>query len=230
MTLSPSEVEAFYDRFGRKLETQAFYANPALDALREHALFSDAKKVFEFGCGTGQFAARLLSHDLAADASYIGCDVSGTMVELAKKKLVNFGDRAQVIRSDGTVLFPIPDDSMDRIVSTYVLDLLSESDTVTFFLEAHRKLKAGGKVCLVSLTEGVTHLSHIVTAIWTRVFRLNASLVGGCRPIRLEQYIDPRRWTLQYKSVVVAFGVPSEILVASKSGERAVEPDGSSSN
>ena len=30
MTLSPSDVEAFYDRFGRKLDTQAFYANPAL--------------------------------------------------------------------------------------------------------------------------------------------------------------------------------------------------------
>ena len=230
MTLSPSEVEAFYDRFGRKLETQAFYANPALDALRAHALFSEARKIFEFGCGTGQFAALLLAHDLPADASYIGCDVSRTMVELARKKLMDYRDRAQVNRSDGTVLFPIPDHSMDRIVSTYVLDLLSESDTESFFLEAYRKLNAGGKVCLVSLTEGVSRLSHIVTAVWTRVFRLNASLVGGCRPIRLERYIDPRRWVLEYRNVVVAFGVPSEILVAEKRRDRAIEPNGSSTN
>lgn len=228
MTLSPSEVEAFYDRFGRKLDTQAFYANPALDDLRAHALFSEAKKVFEFGCGTGQFAALLLSHDLPAGASYIGCDVSRTMVELAKKKLVNYRERTQVIRTDGTMLFPIPDHSVDRVVATYVLDLLSEGDTESFFLEAYRKLNAGGKVCLVSLTEGASRLSHMVTTIWIWVFHLNASLVGGCRPVRLEGYIDTRLWSLEYRNVVVAFGVPSEILVAVKRRKRAVGPNGGS--
>ena len=230
MTLSPSDVEAFYDRFGRKLDTQAFYANPALDDLRAHALFGEVSNVFEFGCGTGQFAALLLSHDLPTDASYVGCDVSRTMVELAKKNLVDYRDRAQVIRTDGTVHFPIPDHSVGRIVATYVLDLLSEGDTESFFLEAYRKLNAGGKVCLVSLTEGVNRLSHLVTAIWTWVFNLKASLVGGCRPVSLERYLDPRLWTLEYRNVVVAFGVPSEILIATKRRKRVVRPNGSSTD
>lgn len=214
MVLKPSEAEAFYDRLGKKQDTQAFYENPALDDLIAHASFSETEKIFEFGCGTGRFAARLLSENLPAGASYIGCDLSGSMVALATEKLSIYAERARVIRSDGRVIFPLPDHSIDRVVSTYVLDLLSETDIEQFFVEAYRVLNDGGKVCLVGLTKGATLLSRIVTTIWTLVFCLKASLVGGCRPVSLEGYLDPNRWKLEHRNVVIAFGVPSEILVA----------------
>jgi len=136
------------------------------------------------------------------------------MVALATEELATYSERARVIRSDGTVQFPLTDHSVDRVVSTYVLDLLSENDIETYFVEAYRVLNDGGKICLVGLTKGATLLSCIVTAIWTLVFRLKASLVGGCRPVSLERYLDPARWKLEYRNVVIAFGVPSEILVA----------------
>ena len=97
MTLSPSDVEAFYDRFGRKLDTQAFYANPALDDLRAHALFGEVSNVFEFGCGTGQFAALLLSHDLPTDASYVGRNFGMRLVLETKAKYSGV-TRADVVR------------------------------------------------------------------------------------------------------------------------------------
>lgn len=218
LILKASEIEAFYDRFGKWLDTQAFYENPALDDLVAHADFSEAEGIFEFGCGTGRFADRLLSEDLPANASYTGCDVSRTMVALAGDKLAKFGERARVIHSDGRVRFPLPDHSVDRVVSTYVLDLLSEDDIESFFLEAHRVLNVGGKVCLVSLTNGTTLVSHMVTAIWTSVSRLNASLVGGCRPVSLEQHVDRNVWKLLYGNVVISFGVPSEVVVAEVDG------------
>jgi SAM-dependent methyltransferase len=163
---------------------------------------------------TGRFAARLLSENLPAGASYVGCDLSGSMVALATEELALYAERARVIRSDGSVIFPLPDHSVDRVVSTYVLDLLSETDIEQFFVEAYRVLNDGGKVCLVGLTEGATLLSRIVTTIWTLVFCLKPSLVGGCRPVSLERYLDPKRWKLEHRNVVIAFGVPSEILVA----------------
>lgn len=214
MTLKPSEAQAFYDRFGKKQDTQGFYEDPALDDLIAHASFSEAKNVFEFGCGTGRFAARLLKEILPEEATYAGCDLSRTMVDLATKRIASYAQRAKVVQSDISALASIPDHSVDRVISTYVLDLMSEIDIGEFLLEANRMLQTGGKVCLVSLTKGVTLTSRIVTAIWSLVFRLRASLVGGCRPILLERHINPQYWETEYRKVVVAFGVPSEVLVA----------------
>ena len=42
---------------------------------------------------------------------------------------------------------------------------------------------------------------------WMAVFRMRASLVGGCRPIHLEPYMDRERWQLEHRRVVTPFGV-----------------------
>lgn len=211
--LSPSAARAYYDRFGRKQDSQGFYEDPALDDLIAHADFQAARSVFEFGCGTGKLAARLLEEHLPPSTSYLGCDVSTVMVGLAARRLGAYGERARVALSDGTVRFPCPDRSVDRVVSTYVLDLLSESDIRRFFSEARRVLVPGGALCLASLTRGVGLPSRIVSSLWAAVFRLNPALVGGCRPIRLGSFVDGREWTVGHEKVVTPFGVPSEVWI-----------------
>ncbi len=214
MILKPSDAKAFYDRFGKKQDTQSFYENLATNDLIAHARLGEAEKVFEFGCGTGRFASLVLARHLPESATYLGCDLSSTMVGLATERVAIYGGRARVVQSDGTVQFPIPDHSVDRVISTYVLDLLSETDIREFFGEAHRVLMVRGKLCLASLTDGTTFLSRIVSYAWNSIFRLRASLVGGCRPVRLGQYLSRSRWVLEYRNVIIAFGVPSEVLVA----------------
>ena len=215
-TLTSSEAQAFYDKFGKKQDAQGFYENPALDDLIAHAAFQDSYKIFEFGCGTGKFAERLLAEYISSSATYFGCDVSATMVNLAVQRLLHYEKQAKVVQSDGTVHFPLFDHTVDHVVSNYVLDLLSEEDIKMVFTESHRVLTPGGKLCLVSLTKGVTVPSRIVSFLWAAVFRMRASLVGGCRPIRLEPFIDHHRWQLEYRNVPTPFGVPSEVIVLVK--------------
>ena len=211
--LDHSAAQAYYDWFGKKQDSQGFYEDPALDDLIAHASFKEARSVFEFGCGTGKLASRLLENHLPSSASYFGCDVSPVMVGLAKQRLSAYGEQAKVVLSDGAVWFPVPDHSVDRVVSSYVLDLLSEEDIQRFFSESRRVVIPGGKVCLACLTKGVTVPSRIVSSLWMAVFRMRPSVVGGCRPIRLEAYIDLEQWQLEYKKVSTPFGVPSEVLV-----------------
>ena len=144
--------------------------------------------------------------------------MSQTMVGLARELLAKYGGRAQVLQSDGEIHFPLPNHSVNRVISTYVLDLLSERDIKEFLREAYRGLDVGGKLCLVSLTKGTTFFSRVVSGVWAAIFHLHASLVGGCRPIRLEQNINSEYWELEYRKVVIAFGVPSEVLVARAKG------------
>lgn len=216
--LSHAGARAYYDRFGKKQDSQGFYEDPALKDLVAHADFGGSRRVFEFGCGTGKFAAKLLEEHLSADASYLGCDVSPVMIDLARRRLEAFGERAQVVLSDGAVRFPLPDHSVDRVVSSYVLDLLSEADIERFFAEAHRVLMPGGAVCIASLTRGFGFLSRIVSSLWMWVFRLRPSLVGGCRPILVDALVDAEGWRILYRRVVTPFGVPSEVLVAEVRG------------
>lgn len=213
-TLSEQQARAFYDRLGKKQDTQAFYEDPAIQALLAHGDFEDACVVYEFGCGTGRLAERILRDYLPATSWYRGVDISSTMVELARQRLIPFGDRAGVQLSDGSVTIEAPDGSIDRIVSTYVLDLLPLPKIRAFLDEANRVLTWDGRLCLVGLTEGTTPVSRAVAGVWKAVHRLRPGLVGGCRPLKLIDLLPPDDWTVIHHEVVVAYGIPSEVLVA----------------
>ena len=215
MTLTRSQVQTFYNHFGKKQDTQAFYEDAALDTLIEHAAFDKAKAIFEFGCGTGRFAVRLLTSCLSPSATYTGVDLSETMVTIAQQRLSLHSVRASVTQSDGSIHYPLADHSVDRVISTYVFDLLPKTDIREAINEAHRVLTSEGKLCLVSLSYGINFSSRIVTAVWKNIFNLRASLVGGCRPINLLSYLDENNWSINYHKVISQYGVPSEILVAS---------------
>lgn len=135
------------------------------------------------------------------------------MIGLAKRRLEAYGERVQVVLSEGAVRFPLPDHSVDRVVSSYVLDLLSEADIGRFFAEARRVIMPGGKACIASLTGGVNFPSRIVSSLWMSIFRLSPAIVGGCRPIHVDACIDPQVWQVEHRRVVTPFGVPSEVLI-----------------
>jgi len=68
--LSHEEARAFYDWLGTRQDSQRLYEDPALADLLAHADFGEARSLFEFGCGTGRLAERLLSDWLPSDCRY----------------------------------------------------------------------------------------------------------------------------------------------------------------
>lgn len=215
-TLSHDDARAFYDGFGAKQDSQKFYEDPALDDLVAHADFGTAQSVFEFGCGTGRFAARLLAEHLSSDCRYQAVDISATMVGLAEHRLTRWGDRARVAQSSGAPSVPAPDASVDRFVACYVLDLLSEPDIRQLLAEAHRVLEPGGLLCTVGLTRGTAPSAKIINALWRVLFRVQPKLVGGCRAIAVRTFLSDRDWAVRYANVITRFGISSEILTANR--------------
>jgi ubiquinone/menaquinone biosynthesis C-methylase UbiE len=212
--LSRSEARAVYDRIGRGQETQAVYEDAALDALIAHADFEAAQTILEIGCGTGRLAERLLRDHCPDEARYHGVDLSPRMVDIARERLAPFGERAEVVETDGGFSFDWADGSQDRIVATYLLDLLSEPDIRVFLQEAHRLLGDEGRLCLAGLTWGDDLLARTVSGAWAALHALRPTWVGGCRPLRMRSFVDDGVWTVTHHEVVRAWGVPSEVLVA----------------
>lgn len=218
--LNREQVRAYYDRLGGKLDTQRFYEDPAIRKLLAHGRFESAKSVFELGCGTGRFVHELLSDHLPVTSTYRGCDLSPEMVRLTEEKISGFGERVQIHLTDGSLSFDVPDASIDRFVANYVLDLLPHEDIEIAVREAYRMLEPGGYLCLVSLSYSPRPLSRLITAAWKGVHRLRPGLVGGCRPLHLEEFVSPRYWETLHHKVVVALGMPSEVLIAGKLADR----------
>jgi ubiquinone/menaquinone biosynthesis C-methylase UbiE len=215
--LTHQQATTFYNHLGAKQDWQAFFEAPATRELIAHASFKTAQAVFEFGCGTGAFAELVLAHHLPQEARYLALDSSATMVRLARSRLERFGARVVVRQTDGSLQFGEGAGSFDRFVSNYVLDLLAVPDIAQLLAEAHRLLTAGGRLCLVSLTPGPTRLSQLVTWAWTHLHALSPQLVGGCRPLELRDCLPTTRgFHIDYVQVVTRFGVPSEVVVASK--------------
>lgn len=214
LVLSHEQAKRFYDRFGRKQDWQAIYEDEAIDALIANGAFDEAGNVYEFGCGTGRLAERLLREHLPGDARYRAVDISETMVRLTRERLAAFGPRVAVIQSAGGMETDLEDGAVDRFVATYVLDLLGETDIQRLCDEARRVLAAEGSLCLVSLTFGTGFLSRLVTGVWRLLFRVRPHWLGGCRPIRLLDYIGPPAWRILYRDIVTRFGVSSEVVVA----------------
>jgi ubiquinone/menaquinone biosynthesis C-methylase UbiE len=214
--LEKGKVREFYDRFGKKQDSQAFYEDPALEEMVRHADFDTAEGVVEFGCGTGRFAERLLSEHLPQGARYWGCDISTTMVSLARERVRPFGSRAEVVRTDGGTSLPLPDGSADRFVSTFVLDILPDPEIDAIVLEARRVLRDGGLIGLVSLTDPIGPLSAVIMAVWKGLYAVRPSLVGGCRPIQLGRRFDAPGWEIVHQRKMATFGIPSEVVIARK--------------
>jgi ubiquinone/menaquinone biosynthesis C-methylase UbiE len=211
--LSHEQAKAFYDRIGKKQDWQGLYEDGAVADLIQHLELAQANSVIEFGCGTGRLAASLLGHHLPTDTRYLGVDLSSTMVALTQKRIGKFGSRAKVWLTLGQARLPIPSDSADRFLSTYVLDLLTEDEILSVIAEAHRILIPGGLLGLVSLTHGITPLSRLVERVWVSIYKIHPMLVGGCRPISLKAFINDI-WHIRRNQKIVSFGVPSEVLIA----------------
>jgi selT/selW/selH-like putative selenoprotein len=211
---SPEDAKRFYDRFGSWQDTQ-FYEKAALEHLVAHSDFQSASAVFELGCGTGKLADYLFKMELADNASYVGVDISTIMIKLATERLANWKGRVELQQADGTIRLPYLDGIFDRFLATYVLDLLSPSAIDHVLSEAHRLLRPNGKLCVISLTEGIKPMSRILSSIWKNVHAFNPRLVGGCRLLRVSTILDRATWKIDHAEVVCAWGICSEIVIAS---------------
>ncbi len=221
MPLDAASARRVYDRIGRAQDTQRFYEDPATQRLVVPAGLRSASRVYELGCGTGRYAAWLLETQLPEDARYLGVDVSPRMVRLARERLARWGPRAEVRVVDPPALtLPGEAESFDRFVATYVFDLLSSEAARTLIREAHRLVLPGGCLAAVSLTTGVTGLSRLVSRTWGAIASRRPALVGGCRPIELGTRLDAGDWRITHREVVISWGVPSEVLVASREDAR----------
>ncbi len=125
-----------------------------------------------------------------------------------------FGDRCTIHLSDGGFNLTGCGGPFDRVVSTYVLDLLSAADIQQFLAQAHRALQTGELLCHAGRTEGTHPLTVIVSGLWRLVHRIQPRWVGGCRPLLLAGLLPDDQWALIHREVVTGMlGISSPVVI-----------------
>ena len=203
--LRHARLRAHYDALGAGQDDEAWYEDPALDDLCAHGGFERAESVFELGVGTGRFAERLLRSHMSEGATYTGTDLSPVMVSLARGRLEPFGPRCRIVRSDGEIQIPLGDDSVDRVIAAFVLDLLTSEEIERFMRDARRVLRPGGLLCAASLDKGRGLAARVKSAGWKLVHLVAPLKVGGCRPIGLPERLGADWTVLHYVQRNIGF-------------------------
>lgn len=101
------------------------------------------KIVLDLGCGTGKFMQKFYKET----SKYYGLDLSNEQINIAKKKIS--GNQVQFMCCSAENI-PLLDNSVDIIISTWVLGTILEVDRRNKVLEEmNRVLKKGGSIYLV---------------------------------------------------------------------------------
>jgi SAM-dependent methyltransferase len=155
---------------GREISDFALTRSPVQPERHERAL--------EIGPGLGRVCVALAEHF----DHVTGIDVSQEMVERARTLIDH--DRIELLVGDGVTLQPVPDRSVDFVVSFTVLQHLPSTELVLGYVaEAARVLRPGGVLALQWNNLPRARLWKAQAAAW----RLQARL--GLRGQREEQRI-----------------------------------------
>lgn len=218
VALSLTQARAVYDRIGRVQDWQAFYEDASTERLVANAALGADQTIFEFGCGTGRLAAHLLEA-LPASVHYLGVDISPVMINLATSRLAAWADRAKAVLVDGSLPLPADEGFADRVLSTFVFDLLDADYARAVLDDLRRILAYDGLLCLVSLTHGDRPLERAVSRSWAGVWRYAPQLVGGCRPITVSGLLGDD-WRIEHRSRVHRWGLVTEVTIATPNTPR----------
>ncbi len=212
MALTLNQARSVYDRIGRVQDWQAFYEDATTDRLVANAALGGDQTIFEFGCGTGRLAAHLLG-PLPASVNYLGVDISPVMINLATSRLAAWAERAEAVLIDGSVPLPADDGFADRVLSTFVFDLLDADYARAVLDDLRRILAPDGRLCLASLTDGDGLLERVVSRTWTGLWRVAPQLLGGCRPIAVTDLLSDD-WQVLHHSRVHRWGLVTDVVIA----------------
>jgi ubiquinone/menaquinone biosynthesis C-methylase UbiE len=120
----------------------------AHDALLDRAGLQPGHRVLEIGCGTGNLL--LAAARRRPDAEVTGIDPDPAALRRARRKAARAKLPVRLHRAFAGDL-PLPDGSIDRILSSFMLHHLDDDEKTRAVREIHRVLRPGGQLHLVDV-------------------------------------------------------------------------------
>lgn len=206
-TLSTERVRRFYDWLGPRHDLGARFERRAKQRALDLLAAAPGERVLNPGAGTGK-EQEALARAVEPGGVAVAVDISPVMLRLTRARA-----GGPVCAADARRL-PFAAGAFDALYCSYMLDLMPAPALPLLLAEFRRVLRPGGRLALVSMTQGVDRLSRALIALWQLLYRASPIFLGGCRPIRLEPQARGAGLEIVAREVIVQGGVPSEVLLA----------------
>lgn len=193
-----------YDLWGRLTESRA------RDRCLELAAIRDGEDVLEVAVGTGLAFEKILA--MNPNGRNEGIDLTPEMLARAVDKAARSGQTNYRLRIGDAYRLDNPDDSFDVVVNNYMFDLLPEDDFPVVLAEFRRVLRPGGRLAMVNMAFG----DRWYTGIWSRIYRINPALLGGCRGVSLQPALEDAGFRNVRREYLSQMTFPSEVVYAEK--------------
>ncbi len=214
VTRSKREAQASYDRISRWYDLlEGGWETRARELGLEKLAVGAGETALEIGFGPG--------HSLVTLAQAVGpsghvnaIDLSPKMSELARRRVQEAGlaDRVEFKSGDAAQL-PFASASCDAVFMSFVLELFDTPEIPQVLGECRRVLRAGGRICVVSLSMEGKPSRWRDFYIWGH--DRWPSLVD-CRPIFVGRALQAAGFQLADKAAASIWGLPVEIVLAIK--------------
>ncbi len=198
------QLAAGYDVWGNLAESKARKLSLKLADIH------DGDAVLEVAVGTGLTFAEILK--LNPSGRNEGIDLTEEMLVRARKRADKTGAGNYTLKVGDAYNLEFPDDTFDVVLNNYMFDLIPEEDFIRVLTEFKRVLKPGGKLVLASMTQGQKWFNNI----WEGLYQIAPALLGGCRGVNLQTYVDSAGFKDLHRKYISQFMFPSEIVYAVK--------------
>ncbi|GFF54796.1 putative arsenite methyltransferase [Aspergillus lentulus] len=149
-----------------------------------HANIKEGETIVDLGSGGG-IDVLLAARKVGPEGTAIGIDMTKDMIKLAMKNAEAAGlSNTRFIEASITSI-PLPDASVDCIISNCVINLIPSKDKPTVFQEIARLLKPGGRVAISDILARKELPANIVNDIALHV----GCIAGASQVAEYEDYL-----------------------------------------
>lgn len=205
--IKKEQVPQVYRRIAPLYDVWAWLTErSARDRCLELAAIGDGEEVLEVAVGTGLTFVKILGANPSGRNE--GVDLTPAMLKRAEKRAAESFPRGYNLQVGDAYDLPFANDSFDVLVNNYMFDLLPEEDFLVVLEEFRRVLRPGGRLAMVNMTHG----EHWYNGIWSRLYRMNPALLGGCRPVALLPLVKASGFRETRREYLSQFAFPSEVV------------------
>jgi ubiquinone/menaquinone biosynthesis C-methylase UbiE len=213
--MNKNAIRINYNHLSRFYDIFAGSEKPFIETGLRMLNIQPGEIVLEIGFGTGQSLVNL-AHSTRKTGKVFGIDLSERMFQIANERISRSSLSNQIeLHLGDAIALPYNNNSFNAIFISFTLELFDMKEVPLVLGECKRVLRENGRLCVVALEK----TDSLAVKIYQWFHNRFPSIVDCC-PIYARKYLETTGFEPFERTEKVMWGLPVEVIIARKYGQR----------